>query len=82
MGVNCRLALNVRVINSVVMDNVTLDEGCQLQNCLVCPGAHLQARLDSTAGIADLEHFKCDFYQEAFLLLNVGEIVPTVDVLE
>lgn len=32
-----------RIINSVLMDNVAVEDGCNIQNAVICPNAHLQA---------------------------------------
>ena len=45
LGANCTLGANVKLINSVVMDRVTIGDGCQVQNCILCSGAHLQVLL-------------------------------------
>eukprot|EP00958_Prasinococcus_capsulatus_P011327 scaffold1124_cov361-Prasinococcus_capsulatus_cf.AAC.8 len=37
-------ACAMQVINSVVMDHVTLDDFCVIQNCIVCSGAHLHEK--------------------------------------
>ena len=35
--------LACRIINSVLMDNVAVEDGCNIQNAVICPNAHLQA---------------------------------------
>lgn len=35
--------LACRIINSVLMDNVAVEDGCNIQNAVICPHAHLQA---------------------------------------
>ena len=42
LGANCRLGSNVKIINSVLMDSVVVDDSCHVQNSIVCSGAHLQ----------------------------------------
>ena len=42
LGANCRLGANVKIINSVLMDGIVVDDGCHVQNSIVCSGAHLQ----------------------------------------
>ncbi|KAK9828728.1 hypothetical protein WJX72_001741 [[Myrmecia] bisecta] len=44
IGGSCKLGTNVKVLNSVIMDSVTIEEGCHLQNTVVCAGAHLKAK--------------------------------------
>lgn len=40
----CRLGAGVKVINCVLMDNVTVGDGSHIQNCVVCSGAVIQER--------------------------------------
>ncbi len=42
LGSNCQLGANVKIINSVLMDGVIVDDGCHVQNSIICGGAHLQ----------------------------------------
>lgn len=42
LGAMCKLGSNVKIINSVLMDGVEVETGCHLQNCIICPNAHLQ----------------------------------------
>jgi len=35
---------NVKVINCVIMDDVTVGDGCHIQNCIICSGAVVQER--------------------------------------
>ena len=48
LGSNCRLGANVKIINSVLMDGVIVDDGCHVQNSLICCGAHLQVSSSET----------------------------------
>ena len=42
LGAMCKLGSNVKIINSVLMDGVQVQDGCHLQNSIVCNNAHLQ----------------------------------------
>ncbi len=42
LGAMCKLGSNVKIINSVLMDGVQVQDGCHLQNSIVCHNAHLQ----------------------------------------
>lgn len=39
-----RLGVNVKVINCVLMDGVTVADGCHIQNSILCNGATVQER--------------------------------------
>ncbi|CAL8468630.1 g8170 [Coccomyxa elongata] len=45
LGAMCKLGSNVKIINSVLMDGVQVQDGCHLQNSIVCHNAHLQERV-------------------------------------
>ena len=55
LGPMCKLGSNVKIINCVLMDSVIVHDGCHLQNCIVCTGAELQARPDSTMALPVLK---------------------------
>jgi translation initiation factor eIF-2B subunit gamma len=40
----CRLGAGVKVINCVMMDDVSVGDGSHLQNCVICRGAVVQER--------------------------------------
>lgn len=40
----CRLGAGVKVINCVLMDNVSIADGSHIQNCVICSGAVIQER--------------------------------------
>ncbi len=42
LGAMCKLGSNVKIINCVLMDGVEVQDGCHLQNSIICPNAHLQ----------------------------------------
>ena len=44
LGTNCSLGSNVKLINSVLMDRVVVEDGCTVQNCILCSGSHVQVR--------------------------------------
>lgn len=39
-----RLGINVKVINSVLMDNVVVADNCTIQNSILCSGVQLKER--------------------------------------
>ncbi len=42
VGQNCVVGNQVKLVNSVLMDRVTVEDGCTVQNCILCSGCHLQ----------------------------------------
>ena len=42
LGAMCKLGSNVKIINCVLMDGVEVQDGCHLQNSIICHNAHLQ----------------------------------------
>jgi ADP-glucose pyrophosphorylase len=40
----CRLGSNVKVINCVLMDNISIGDGSHIQNSIICSGAAVQER--------------------------------------
>ena len=42
IGTGCTIGNHVKLLNSVLMDRVVVDEGCVVQNCILCSGSHLQ----------------------------------------
>jgi translation initiation factor eIF-2B subunit gamma len=44
VGRLCRIGSNVKIINSVVMDYVTVEDGCTIQNSVICSNVNLQER--------------------------------------
>ena len=42
VGENCLVGNHVKLVNSVLMDRVTVEDGCTVQNCILCSGCHLQ----------------------------------------
>lgn len=46
IGMHCTIGSHVKLLNSVLMDRVTVEDGCNVQNCILCSGSHLQARSD------------------------------------
>eukprot|EP00250_Pteridium_aquilinum_P034003 c6841_g1_i1 orf=417-1817(-) len=45
VGRHCRIGSGVKIMNSVVMDYVTIEDGCQVQGSVICSNAHLQERV-------------------------------------
>ena len=42
VGANCTIGANVKIVNCVLMDNVTIEDGCSLSGVTVCSGAHIE----------------------------------------
>lgn len=51
VGMNCSIGNHVKLLNSVLMDRVAIEDGCVVQNCILCSGAQLQVgSQDETLG--------------------------------
>lgn len=44
IGTTCKLGNSVKIVSSIVMDDVIVEEGSHIQNSIICSGSHLQAR--------------------------------------
>lgn len=42
VGANCTIGAGVKIVDCVLMDNVTIEDGCSLNGVTVCAGAHLE----------------------------------------
>jgi translation initiation factor eIF-2B subunit gamma len=42
VGANCAIGASVKIVNCVLMDNVTIEDGCSLSGVTVCSGAHIE----------------------------------------
>lgn len=40
-----RLGTNVKVLNSVLMEGVTVGDGCTIQNSILCAGVQVRAHV-------------------------------------
>ena len=45
IGTTCKLGNSVKIVSSIVMDDVIVEEGSHIQNSIICSGSHLQACL-------------------------------------
>jgi translation initiation factor eIF-2B subunit epsilon len=43
IGRNVKIGANVKIENSFIWDSVTIEDGAQLDNCIVCSGAKIEA---------------------------------------
>ncbi|XP_004363534.2 eukaryotic translation initiation factor 2B [Capsaspora owczarzaki ATCC 30864] len=43
VGSKCKIGANVKLVNCLLMDNVTVQDGCNLQSVVVCTNAVIQA---------------------------------------
>lgn len=44
IGTTCKLGNSVKIVSSIVMDDVIVEEGSHIQNSIICSGSHLQAQ--------------------------------------
>ena len=44
IGSTCKLGNNVKIMSSIVMDDVIVEEGSHIQNSIICSGSHLKVR--------------------------------------
>ncbi|KAA6423077.1 MAG: hypothetical protein FRX49_07065 [Trebouxia sp. A1-2] len=44
IGTTCKLGNSVKIVSSIVMDDVIVEEGSHIQNSIICSGSHVQAR--------------------------------------
>ncbi|KAL3137832.1 hypothetical protein ABBQ38_005086 [Trebouxia sp. C0009 RCD-2024] len=44
IGSTCKLGNSVKIVSSIVMDNVIVEDGSHIQNSIVCSESHLQAQ--------------------------------------
>ena len=42
IGATCKLGNGVKIVSSIVMDDVIIEEGSHIQNSIICSGSHLQ----------------------------------------
>ena len=42
IGTTCKLGNSVKIVSSILMADVIVEEGCHIQNSIVCNGSHLQ----------------------------------------
>lgn len=42
IGSTCKLGNNVKIMSSIVMDDVIVEEGSHIQNSIICSGSHLK----------------------------------------
>lgn len=42
IGSTCKLGNSVKIVSSIVMDDVIVEEGSHIQNSIICSGSHVQ----------------------------------------
>lgn len=45
IGSTCKLGNSVKIVSSIVMDDVIIEDGSHIQNSIICSESHLQVRL-------------------------------------
>lgn len=45
IGATCKLGNNVKIVSSIVMDDVIVEEGSHIQNSIICSSCHLKVCL-------------------------------------
>uniref|UniRef100_A0A0A8XPJ5 Pco144592a n=1 Tax=Arundo donax TaxID=35708 RepID=A0A0A8XPJ5_ARUDO len=44
IGRRCRIGSNVKIVNSVIMNHVVIEDGCHIQCSVICNNVQLQER--------------------------------------
>lgn len=50
VGANCTIGAGVKIVDCVLMDNVTIEDGCSLNGVTVCSGAHVEQACELRQG--------------------------------